>query len=107
MPQISLGTNENDLLKAEREEKEENIRLLCKLQDHVPAPPHTTKFQNGKWIINAKQEHQQYLCLQDATKKFADIALVWLDIGCVLHVMETTLLTLKNNLLFEVIKSVF
>ncbi len=40
--------------------------------------------------------------LQDATK-IAEIALIWLDIGCVLQVMKNTLLMLKNNLLSEVV----
>ncbi len=36
--------------------------------------------------MNAKQEYQQYLCsTTGCNKKFTDIALVWLDIGCVLH----------------------
>ncbi len=39
---LVLELIENNLLKAEREEKEENFRLLCKLHDHVPSPPNAT-----------------------------------------------------------------
>ncbi len=36
--------------------------LLYNIHDHAPVPPHATKFENGKWITNEKQEYQQYLC---------------------------------------------
>ncbi len=74
---------------------------FCIQNDHVPAPPHATKFENGKWIMKAKQEYQQYLYrIPECNKKFADIVFVWLGIGCALHVLENILLMLKN-LLFE------
>ncbi len=99
----------NDLFKSEREEVEEERKMLLhNNNDHVSVPHCATKFENRKWISKAKQEYQQNLCRTwGCNKNFKFVSLVWLGIQSVLLVMENTIIMLKNNLLFEVIESVF